>query len=67
MRRLTDDQGDPKEAAAVAQKFASDGSILAVLLRMRDRVQSPNGLTGHLGETMMVTCERPASPDSRPT
>jgi ABC-type branched-subunit amino acid transport system substrate-binding protein len=31
VRRLTDDQGDPKEAAAVAQKFASDGSILVVL------------------------------------
>jgi ABC-type branched-subunit amino acid transport system substrate-binding protein len=31
VRRLTDAQDDPKEAAAVARKFASDGSILAVL------------------------------------
>src|SRR6185503_17190102 len=29
--RVEDDKGDPKEAATVAQKFASDDAILAVL------------------------------------
>src|SRR5262245_50637885 len=29
--RVEDDKGDPKDAATVAQKFASDDSILAVL------------------------------------